>query len=82
MLTGFFQGLPDFLPILCCYFTLPENETVDLTYTKTETEMKKDVLIIGGGVAGLSAGIYGQLNGYNTEILEMHAQVVNGSCMP
>lgn len=41
--------------------------------------MKKDVLIIGGGVAGLSAGIYGQLNGYQTEILEMHSQP-GGQC--
>lgn len=41
--------------------------------------MKTDVLIIGGGVAGLSAGIYGQLNGYTTEILEMHSQP-GGQC--
>jgi phytoene dehydrogenase-like protein len=41
--------------------------------------MKTDVLIIGGGVAGLSAGIYGQLNGYQTEILEMHSQP-GGQC--
>ncbi|MEN8203448.1 MAG: NAD(P)/FAD-dependent oxidoreductase [Bacteroidota bacterium] len=41
--------------------------------------MEKNVLIIGGGVAGLSAGIYGQLNGYDTEILEMHSQP-GGQC--
>jgi len=41
--------------------------------------MKKDVLIIGGGVAGLSAGIYGQLNGYHSEILEMHS-LPGGQC--
>jgi len=41
--------------------------------------MNNDVLIIGGGVAGLSAGIYGQLNGYNTEILEMHS-LPGGQC--
>jgi phytoene dehydrogenase-like protein len=30
------------------------------------------VIIIGGGFAGLAAGIYAQLNGYKTEIYEMH----------
>lgn len=41
--------------------------------------MQKKVIIIGGGVAGLSSGIYGQLNGYNTEILEMHS-LPGGQC--
>jgi phytoene dehydrogenase-like protein len=41
--------------------------------------MRKKALIIGGGVAGLSAGIYGQLNGYDTEIIEMHTQC-GGQC--
>lgn len=30
------------------------------------------VIIIGGGIAGLSAGVYGQMNGYKTSIFEMH----------
>jgi len=30
------------------------------------------VIIIGGGIAGLAAGIYGQMNGYKTSIFEMH----------
>ena len=30
------------------------------------------IIIIGGGFAGLSAGIYGQMNGYKTTIYEMH----------
>jgi phytoene dehydrogenase-like protein len=30
------------------------------------------VIIIGAGFAGLAAGIYAQLNGYNTQIYEMH----------
>jgi len=33
----------------------------------------KNVLIIGGGVSGLSAGIYARLNGYNAVICEKHA---------
>lgn len=41
--------------------------------------MQKKVVIIGGGVAGLAAGIYAQLNGFNTEIIEMHTQS-GGQC--
>jgi phytoene dehydrogenase-like protein len=40
---------------------------------------KKRVLIIGGGVAGLSAGIYSAMNGFDTEILEMHT-TAGGQC--
>lgn len=32
----------------------------------------KSILIIGAGVAGLCAGIYGQMNGYQTQIIEQH----------
>jgi len=41
--------------------------------------MAKKVLIIGGGVAGLSAGIYSKLNGFDAEIIEMHS-VTGGQC--
>jgi phytoene dehydrogenase-like protein len=41
--------------------------------------MKKKIVIIGGGVAGLSAGIYGRLNGFDTEIIEMHS-ITGGQC--
>ncbi len=41
--------------------------------------MKKKIVIIGGGVAGLSAGIYGRLNGFETEIVEMH-RIAGGQC--
>jgi phytoene dehydrogenase-like protein len=34
---------------------------------------KKSMIIIGGGFAGLAAGIYGQMNGYKTRIFEMHS---------
>lgn len=30
------------------------------------------IIIIGGGFAGLAAGIYAQMNGYRTQIFEMH----------
>ena len=34
--------------------------------------MEKSIIIIGAGIAGLSAGCYGQMNGYRTQIFEMH----------
>lgn len=40
---------------------------------------KKKILIIGAGVSGLSAGCYGQMNGYDTEIYEMH-DIPGGLC--
>ena len=39
---------------------------------------KKSTYIIGAGIAGLSAGCYGQMNGYNTRIFEMHNEL--GGC--
>jgi phytoene dehydrogenase-like protein len=41
--------------------------------------MKEKVIIIGGGIAGLSAGIYSAMNGFDTEIIEMHS-VAGGQC--
>jgi phytoene dehydrogenase-like protein len=32
----------------------------------------KSIIIIGAGVSGLCAGIYGQMNGYQTRIFEKH----------
>lgn len=40
---------------------------------------KKQILIIGGGVSGLSTGIYGQMNGFDTQIIEMHS-IPGGQC--
>ena len=34
---------------------------------------KNKIVIIGGGVAGLSTGCYAQMNGYESEIYEMHS---------
>ena len=33
---------------------------------------QKSIIIIGAGIAGLSAGCYGQMNGYRTQIFEMN----------
>lgn len=41
--------------------------------------MEKSIIIIGAGVAGLSAGCYGQMNGYRTRIFEMH-RLPGGVC--
>ena len=39
----------------------------------------KSVIIIGAGLAGLSAGCYEQMNGYKTHIFEMHS-IPGGLC--
>jgi len=36
--------------------------------------MTKKIIIIGGGIAGLSAGIYAKINGYDTVIFEKHSK--------
>ena len=33
---------------------------------------QKSLIIIGAGIAGLSAGCYGQMNGYRTQIFDLH----------
>jgi phytoene dehydrogenase-like protein len=38
----------------------------------TNKTSDNSIIIIGAGFAGLGAGIYGQMNGYRTEIYEMH----------
>lgn len=35
--------------------------------------MSRSVIIIGGGIAGLAAGCYARMNGYEATILEMHS---------
>jgi len=40
---------------------------------------KKKVIIIGGGISGLCAGSYLQMNGYDTEIYELHT-IPGGLC--
>jgi phytoene dehydrogenase-like protein len=34
--------------------------------------MDKSLIIIGAGIAGLSTGCYAQMNGYDSQIFEMH----------
>ena len=41
--------------------------------------MSKSLIIIGGGIAGLSAGCYAQMNSFDSEIYEMHS-ITGGLC--
>ncbi len=41
--------------------------------------MQKSIIIIGAGMGGLASGIYGQMNGYKTQIFEMHS-IPGGQC--
>jgi phytoene dehydrogenase-like protein len=41
--------------------------------------MAKSIIIIGAGMGGMAAGIYGQINGYETQIFELHAKA-GGQC--
>lgn len=40
--------------------------------TMTENTKDNSIIIIGSGFAGLGAGIYAQMNGYQSQIFEMH----------
>ncbi len=40
---------------------------------------RKSIIIIGGGLAGLSAGVYARMNGYDVHIFE-HAAIPGGVC--
>jgi len=42
--------------------------------------MDKVIIIIGAGIAGLSTGCYGQMNGYRTQIFEMDNARPGGLC--
>ncbi len=41
--------------------------------------MDNSIIIIGAGMGGMAAGIYGQLSGYETQIFEMHSKP-GGQC--
>ncbi len=45
-----------------------------------EKKLEKSIIIIGAGIAGLSAGCYGQMNGYRTQIFEMDNARPGGLC--
>ena len=44
------------------------------------SESKKKIVIVGGGIAGLTAGIYGRLAGYEVAIYEKNP-IAGGQCM-
>jgi phytoene dehydrogenase-like protein len=41
--------------------------------------MARSIIIIGAGMGGMAAGIYGQINGYETQIFELHTKP-GGQC--
>jgi phytoene dehydrogenase-like protein len=41
--------------------------------------MAKKIIIVGSGIGGLSAGCYAQMNGFESEIFEMH-NLPGGQC--
>jgi phytoene dehydrogenase-like protein len=41
--------------------------------------MATSIIIVGAGMGGMAAGIYGQMNGYETQIFEMHIKP-GGQC--
>lgn len=41
--------------------------------------MNKSIIVVGAGMGGLAAGIYGRMNGYQTTIFEQHA-IPGGQC--
>jgi phytoene dehydrogenase-like protein len=46
---------------------------------RKECTMTESILIIGAGVSGLSAGCYAQMNGYRSQIFELHS-IPGGLC--
>ncbi len=42
-------------------------------------QKRQSMIIIGAGMGGLAAGVYGQMNGYRTEIFELHT-LPGGQC--
>ena len=54
-------------------------KVVDGSLKEVDLSPKSEILIIGAGVAGLSAGIYAQMNGFHTTIYEMH-KIPGGLC--
>lgn len=58
--------------------TTTPGQTGDPSVTRADGAAP-DIVIIGGGVAGLAAGIFGQVNGFRTTIIEKHT-VLGGEC--
>ncbi|GLY03854.1 NAD(P)/FAD-dependent oxidoreductase [Actinoplanes sp. NBRC 101535] len=49
------------------------------TKTRQARPARKSMIIIGAGLGGLSTGCYAQMNGYDTQIFEMH-EIPGGCC--
>ncbi len=51
----------------------------ETAYGRNRLVKSKTITIIGAGLGGMAAGIYGQINGYETHIFEQHA-LPGGQC--
>jgi phytoene dehydrogenase-like protein len=69
------------IPAVCRFDGLQIINDINFVQYKPEQKniMNKKVVIIGGGVSGLSAGIYAKINGFDAEIIEMHS-ITGGQC--
>ena len=64
--------------IICIAFEKEFEELFYFDFFGQEGKMKK-IIIIGGGIAGLSAGIFAQKAGFDSVIIEQHA-IIGGEC--
>jgi len=69
--TGFSKASAEILFLSCFVFRKLAVILIVNNFTAME-DNGKSMIIIGAGFAGLAAGIYGRINGYKTEIFEMH----------
>ena len=74
----FFILLGDELAFLKNY-NVSEIHNNMIVLKERRMKMKKKIIIIGAGISGLSAGCYGEMNGYETEIFEMQ-KISGGLC--
>ncbi|GGZ70847.1 hypothetical protein GCM10010371_33570 [Streptomyces subrutilus] len=56
-----------------------DEEATEMARVTEPGRQRESMIIIGGGLGGLSTGCYARMNGYRTRIFEMH-EIPGGSC--